>query len=190
MNFVAVDVETANCNRASICQIGMVSYVDGVEMERWCSLVNPECCFESMNIAVHGIRESDVVYSPCLPEIIDEVRRLMENRVVVCHSSFDRTAFAGAFKKYDLPDLDCTWLDSVRVARRAWTEYSGTGYGLRNLADKLGITFQHHDALEDARAAGEILIRAVQDTGIALDDWIQRVEKPVKWQKANGVMRR
>ena len=185
MNFVAVDVETANGSRTSICQIGVVSYSDGVEMERWCSLVNPECCFEPMNIAVHGSRERDVVYSPCLPDIADELCRLMANRIVVCHSSFDRTAFAGAFRRYDLPELNCIWLDTVRVARRAWIEFSGTGgYNLSNLADKLGITFQHHDALEDARAAGEILLRAVQDTGIALEDWLQRVEKPVKWQRA------
>ena len=43
-------------------------------------------------------------------------------------------------------------MDSAKVSRRWWTQYAKRGYGLKNIASDLGIEFNHHDALEDARA--------------------------------------
>jgi DNA polymerase III epsilon subunit-like protein len=46
MNFVAVDVETANSSLASICQIGAAFFIDGKLCETWETLVNPEEYFD------------------------------------------------------------------------------------------------------------------------------------------------
>jgi DNA polymerase-3 subunit epsilon len=43
----------------------------------------------------------------------------------------------------------------------------------------LGIDFKHHDALEDARAAGEVLCRASAHAGLTVDDWCARVQRPI-----------
>ena len=45
MDFVAIDVETANADLASICQIGIVAFENGSVKESWQSLVNPEDYF-------------------------------------------------------------------------------------------------------------------------------------------------
>ncbi len=64
--------------------------------------------------------------------------------------------------------------------RRAWPDkFASSGYGLRNVAEFLGIEFSHHDALEDARAAGEVLCRASAHTGLSLEDWLARVQRPI-----------
>ena len=49
----------------------------------------------------------------------------------------------------------------------------------RPVAEMLGIEFQHHDAEEDARAAGEILLRAIEQTGLSIQDWLRRIEQPI-----------
>ena len=47
------------------------------------------------------------------------------------HTSFDRVAFERAMMRYDLEQLQVTWLDSARIARRAWPEsYGSRGWGL------------------------------------------------------------
>lgn len=75
---------------------------------------------------------------------------------------------------------DCTWLDTARVARRAWCDHFGqSGYGLANVCDYLGYDFGHHDALEDAKAAGHILLSTVRETGIGVGDWFKRVDLPI-----------
>src|SRR5690606_26816153 len=53
-----------------------------------------------------------------------------------------------------------------------------------NVANELGISFRHHDALEDARAAGLVMVRAVQETGVALEDWFARCGQPVDGRKS------
>ena len=48
-NFTAIDVETANADMASICQIGVAKYVDGELTEEWSTLVDPEDYFDYVN---------------------------------------------------------------------------------------------------------------------------------------------
>ena len=57
--FCALDVETANTDRASICQIGISIWKDGAEIRKWSSYINPKASFDRVCINVHGIRESD-----------------------------------------------------------------------------------------------------------------------------------
>ena len=40
MEFVAIDVETANADMASICQIGIAKYSKGQLIDEWTSLIN------------------------------------------------------------------------------------------------------------------------------------------------------
>ena len=42
LTFNAIDVETANADRASICQIGIVYVRDGEIRDQWRTLANPE----------------------------------------------------------------------------------------------------------------------------------------------------
>ena len=57
-SFVAIDVETANADISSICQIGLVRVQDGIVRNGWTTLVDPECDFHPGNIAIHGITPS------------------------------------------------------------------------------------------------------------------------------------
>lgn len=179
MDFVAVDLETANCDMASICQIGVVRYKSGVITDEWSQLIDPEDWFDEVNISIHGITKKHVSGKPKLPEVATMIRQYLEGSISVCHTHFDRVSLGKAFDKYELPPLSTQWLDSARVARRAWTECASSGYGLANLSEMLGFEFEHHDALEDARAAGTILLAAINETGLDVSQWLNRVEKPI-----------
>ena len=180
LTFNSIDVETANADRASICQIGIVHVHDGEVRDRWKTLINPEDWFDPWNIGIHGIDEAAVSRSPTLPEVREELRRRLRDSVVVSHTAFDRVAFERAMTKYSLEQLQVTWLDSARVARRAWPDNYGIhGWSLKNIARDLGISFKHHDALEDARAAAEIVLRACNDAELDIEGWLKRVERPI-----------
>ena len=86
-----------------------------------------------------------------------------------------------AFARYGLRrPLGVRWLDSARIAQRAWPRrYALRGYGLSNLAGALGISFAHHDALEDAEAAAQVVLRACTETGLDVRDWLERVHRPI-----------
>ena len=60
MTFNAIDVETANHSRWSICQIGICSVINGEIGDQWETLVNPETDFIPFNVRIHGIQKADV----------------------------------------------------------------------------------------------------------------------------------
>jgi len=179
MEFVAIDVETANADMSSICQIGIACYNEGSLTEEWKSYIDPEDYFDEINISIHGIDESTVESSPKLSDVANQIYKYLDNHVCVCHTHFDRVAIRQAFDKYEIRHPNCTWLDSARVTRRAWEDLAWKGYGLYNVCKSLGYDFAHHDALEDAKAAGHILITAINRSGLDIDDWLKRVEQPI-----------
>lgn len=179
MNFVAIDVETANSDLSSICQIGIAKFSNGELIDEWSSLIDPEDYFSLMNVSIHGITEKDVKGSPKLPEVRSTLQAYMDSRVCVSHTHFDRVAISQAFSKYGMVPLGAIWLDSARVTRRTWKQFAWSGYGLSSVCEHIGYEFNHHDALEDAKAAGQVLLTAINETGISLDSWFERVNQPI-----------
>lgn len=186
MKFTAIDVETANADCSSICQIGAVCFCDGAVAKTWEQLINPQDYFDPWNVSIHGITEESVSHAPPFPDTFEELRALLTGQIVVCHTAFDRVSLARASAKYGLAAVDCTWLDSAKVVRRTWSEHAYRGYGLAKIAQTLGIQFRHHDALEDARAAGEVLLRAIAETGRNIEDWLVRVRQPISVDSIQG----
>ena len=175
LTFVAIDVETANRDRASICQIG-IAHVRMGNISRVLSiLVDPEEPFERLNTGIHGIDEVMVKDADTMSSVYPKIGRLVEGATLVSHTTFDQQALDKAASKYGLPLLQVKWLDSEQIARSAWPEkYGRGGRSLRKIATDLGIEFQHHDAGEDARVAAEILLHAYRHTGLDVDDWLER----------------
>ncbi|QHP74161.1 hypothetical protein EI171_12510 [Bradyrhizobium sp. LCT2] len=100
----------------------------------------------------------------------------LNGAVVVSHTLFDRAAMRQASARHRLTDVSCRWLDTTRVAQRAWAQFARAGYGLGDLTREFGITFSYHHAAEDARATGMILLKAMEETGLSIDDWITRCQ--------------
>jgi len=187
MEFVAIDVETANADMASICQIGIAQFKGGTLVEEWKTYVDPQDHFDGMNVSIHGIDEDAVAGSPTFAMLADTLISRLSGRIIVTHTAFDRVAVHQASTKHKTPPLSCTWLDTACVARRAWTEFSRRGYGLASICASIGYNFRHHDALEDAKAAGTILIAAMTHTGLDLDAWLTRVRQPIDREQSARV---
>lgn len=158
--FVALDVETANNDRGSICQIGVACVRPNNTIETWVTYLDPEVdrwVFTSL----HGISAKTVRGAPRFREVLPVLVDALRGYVIYQHSSFDRGAVAKACETENLSVPDWTWKDSVQVARQAWPELKGNGgHGLASLKGYLGLSFEHHDAGEDARAAAEVVLQA------------------------------
>lgn len=140
MDFVVIDVETANPDLASICQVGIAVFDNGKFRESWSSLVNPEDYFDSYNVAIHGIDENKVVNAPRWTEVHERLKCSYSNQIVASHTPFDRTAIQRACQRATTNPFECRWLDTARVVRRTWPAFSKSGYGLANVASHLGIS--------------------------------------------------
>lgn len=163
MDFVALDVETANARFSSICSIGAVRFEGGDAVDDFYQLVDPCADFSAINTSIHGIRASDVQGAPTFVEVLPSLAEFARDQVIVHHTHFDRTAVAQACEEHGLDGPGWDWLDSAKITRRAWPHLAQRGYGLANVCEMLGYEFDHHNALADARACGEVVLAASQE---------------------------
>jgi DNA polymerase III subunit epsilon len=158
MRFVAIDFETANNRADSACQLAAVVVQEGkIAGEHSWLIRPPRMYFSPRNISIHGIRPKDVESAPSMERVWDELQPLLDGEVVIAHNArFDIGVLVSSLQAFDVacPDLDFACTRSL--ARGAWP--GRTGYGLKPLGNWLGVSFKHHDALEDARCCAAIAL--------------------------------
>ncbi len=169
-DFVVVDVETSCSQVSSICQIGIVGFKDGRETFAYETLLDPCDRFSSFNTRIHGITADHVAGAPTFADAHAIIAGHLTGRITVAHSLFDKGALAAACLLHRRDPIAATWLDSVRVAKRAWPDLPS--HRLNVLTRFLGLPHKHHDALSDARAAGMVIVRAMEHTGMDLAGWL------------------
>lgn len=176
--FVALDVETACSDAASICQIGLACVQQDNQIQTFSMLVNPGTRFDAFNIQLHGIGPDHVADAPRFPDALTALLPLLTRHHLIQHSNFDKQAMNAAcgFCGINAPDL--RWNDSVQIARRAWPELKGNGgHGLANLKRTLHLQFHHHDAGEDARAAAMVVLHAELHLRLPFEELIKPVSR-------------
>lgn len=169
--FCALDVETANPDPASICQIGVATAKDGRIAEVWTRLIRPSSPFAPSHIRIHGITADLVACAPPFSKTYPDLeQRLLP--IVVTHTRFDIAAMLHACRSDRLSMFERTWLDSSLLPRLAWPHRFGNApRSLHWISTELGISFRAHDAGEDARAAAEITLRCVQAARVSIESW-------------------
>ena len=169
VDYYVVDVETANQERNSICQIGIAFFAGGKMVDGWESLVNPEGDFLEFNNGIHGIHPSMVANAPSWRDVSLKISSLLSGAAVASHTDFDRAALSGACARAGLPAVAYSkWIDTCWLSRCAWPNL--TNHKLPTLASTFGITYKAHDALEDARVAGEILALALTERKVTIKE--------------------
>lgn len=125
--FVALDVETACGDSASICQVGLacVDVRDGIHT--WSTLVDPLQPFAPFNTALHGIGADTVRGAPSFAQLWPLLLPLLARQPLVQHSRFDERAINAACRAHGLARPRLSWHDSVTIARAAWPELKGNG---------------------------------------------------------------
>lgn len=206
--FIAIDVETADDDRASIVQIGLAVYVDEFLVNVESHLTLPEYYADQLkdmqeypedfeesdwdfdNTYIHSITLTDVVDAPSLADTLRQILPRLEGEVLVQHNGFDKSAIEKACDEYGIVMPDVTWLDSATVVRRVWPERAKKGYGLADVSEMLGYEFDHHKAHEDAKAAGNIITTVIREKGHTLDGLIELVKPllavPIKHDSSEG----
>ncbi|WP_343061321.1 exonuclease domain-containing protein [Corynebacterium incognita] len=173
LNFVAVDVETANDNWGSVCQIGAVRFVAGIETEHRTWLCRPPAGLDSFaphNVSIHGITAADVASAPEFATAFAEFRDFVGADALVAHNAkFDASALRYAARAAGAEVPTWTFICTLALAREASRSgvLSTRNHRLPTVAQALGFSLDsHHDAGADARAAGIIAAQLARVHGV------------------------
>ncbi len=189
--FIALDVETACSDAASICQIGLACVAPDNRIQTFSMLVDPRSRFDRFNINLHGIGPEHVSGAPAFPDAFGFLLPLLSRHHLVQHSNFDKQAVNAACRSCGIETPVLRWSDSVTIARRAWPELKGNGgHGLAHLKKVLDLDFHHHDAGEDARAAAMVVLHAEDRLVLPFEELVLPVAKTPNSRFAKKVTRR
>lgn len=160
MKLIGLDFETANWTDGSICSVGLALVEDGnvVDTRSW--LVKPHASMNWMSwrcTAVHGLTSEDIQDAPEFLEIWPMMSAfILQGDCVVIHNApFDLRHLGAALMLYALPGIQFLYLCSLRVSRKVLPHLHC--HKLDAVAQHLGLTFKHHDALEDAITCAKII---------------------------------
>lgn len=154
---MAIDFETANEQRASVCAVGITEVRDAqiIRTSHW--LIQPPTGDYFTNTWVHGIRPQDIVGAPTWAQSLATIEQAAGPLPLVAHNSpFDKSVFTSSSEMIGARPVAHDWFDTVRLSRacldlpRHW---------LNNVADYLGFgDFNHHHAGADAEVCAKIAI--------------------------------
>ena len=156
-NFAAIDFETANNERTSVCSVGVVIVRNGEIVDSFYSLIQPEPNYYTYWCTqVHGLTREDTEEAPVFPEVWKQIEPKIAGLPLVAHNkAFDESCLKAVFRCYqmDYPDYEfhCTCIASRRKQpylpnHQLQTVAAACGYNLEH----------HHHVLADAEACAWI----------------------------------
>lgn len=157
-DFVAIDFETANSERSSVCSVGVVVVRGGKIVNTFYSLIKPEPnYYRYMCSIVHGLSKEDTDAAPIFPKVWEKIEKMIVGLPLVAHNKpFDESCLKAAFRVYQMDYPNYVFYDTLTTARR---KLCLDNYQLQTVAAVCGYNMKnHHHALCDAEACAMIAI--------------------------------
>lgn len=158
-DFAAIDFETANGNRTSVCSVGVVVVRDGKKVDQFYSLIHPEPDYYSWFCTqVNGLTQEDTEDAPIFPEVWAQIGPKIEGLPLVAHDkAFDENCLKAVFRMYGMDYPDYPFFCTLIRSRQVWP---GGHHNLDIIAEKCGFDLKnHHNALADAEACAAIALK-------------------------------
>ena len=160
--FAIVDLETTGTrpSRDKITEIAIILHDGTRELDRWSTLVNPECRINTAIEELTGINDELVAEAPKFYEVAKHIVEYTEGYAFVAHNvRFDYT-----FLREEFTRLGFTYtrrqLCTLQLARKSFP--GKPSYSLGRLCKSLKIEHaRHHRAMADAEATAILLERCL-----------------------------
>ena len=160
-DFAAIDFETANECRCSVCSVGVVIVRGGEVVDSFYSLIHPEPdYYQWFCQQVHGLGPEDTDDAPVFPAVWSRIAPLIEGLPLVAHNArFDEGCLRAVFRVYRMDYPDYVFHDTLAGSRRHFGCML-PNHQLQTVAAACGYDLTaHHHALADAQACAQIALK-------------------------------
>lgn len=165
--FAAIDFETANGKRSSVCSVG-IAIVEGDRIvNSMYSLIRPTPNFYTRwTTAVHGLTAEDTRDAPNFEEVWAHIAPKLVDLPLVAHNSpFDEGCLRAVHEVYDLAYPNYPFYCTCRLSRRLYPFLEN--HQLQTVAAYCGYDLKrHHHAMADAYACAHIAVTMMREKGV------------------------
>ncbi len=160
-DFAAIDFETANGKRSSVCSVGVVIVENGDITDRIYSLIRP--CpnyYTWFTTRIHGLTYADTADAPEFPDVWEKIQPKIKNLPLVAHNSpFDEGCLKAVHEYYELWYPKYEFFCTCRAARKVFGKEL-PDHKLHTVSARCGYVLEnHHHALADAEACAAIALQ-------------------------------
>lgn len=156
--FIVLDFETTGLNyqRDRIIEVAAIKYVDGIEINKMVTLVNPLMHISSDATQVNNITDDMLEDAPTERSVIPQLIEFLGNSLIVGHYvNFDLSFLEVAAQRYGF-NVKYNYIDTISVAKKLFKGLPN--YQLGTIANSLHIdTGTLHRAEADVRICAEII---------------------------------
>ena len=166
--FAAIDFETANGQRSSVCSVGIVLVENGEITDSIYSLIRPRPNFYTRwTTAIHGLSSADTLDADDFPVVWEVIAPQLEGMPLVAHNSpFDEGCLKAVHSLYGMSYPDYTFYCTCRLSRRQYP--SLVNHQLHTVSAHCGYNLaNHHHALADAEACAKIALKLMEEKGVS-----------------------
>ncbi len=161
--FVVFDIETTGFSSENdrIIEIGAVKIKNGIVVDSFNRLINPERGISYTITELTGINNDMVEDSPNIKTILPQFLEFVGDNIVVAHNAeFDCGFIKSNCRRLGL-QFNNGIIDTLPLARFLFPELKK--HKLNILCDHLNISLEnHHRAVDDAKATGDILLKCFE----------------------------
>ncbi len=158
-DFAAIDFETANGSRSSVCSVGIVIVRNGEIVDRYYSLIRPTPNYYSpFTTRIHGLTRRDTDPAPKFPAVWEQIKDRICGLPLVAHNRpFDESCLKAVFAEYGMEYPGYQFFCTLAASRRC---LKLPCHQLHVVAAACGYDLQaHHHALADAEACAAIALK-------------------------------
>ena len=158
-DFAAIDFETANNERSSVCSVREENIRNEKIVDKFYSLIKPEPEYYNYWCSqVHGLCADDTANAPIFPEVWAQIEPKIAGLPLVAHNkAFDESCLKAVFRVYQMDYPDYPFLCTCVASRKVWP---GGSHSLDVIAARCGYDLSnHHHALADAEACAAIALQ-------------------------------
>ena len=173
--FIAFDVETPNSANHRMSAIGIVVIESGKICSEFYSLVNPETHFDWFNVELTGITPEMAETAPTFPELWESLEPLLGSGILTAHNApFDMSVLGKCLRDYGIFwREEAEYVCTCQMGRRLLPGLPN--HRLNSISDYLGLELDHHHALSDSRACGQILLHYLR-SGADVSQFLRRYD--------------
>lgn len=166
-SFVVFDLETTGLNSSpssgnmdKIIEIGAFKIKDGVICESFSTFINPQRKLSEEIVKLTGISQSMVDGAPTEEQVMPDFYKFCDGSILVGHNI---AGFDFKFVEYYCAKsgymLERKLIDTIPLSQELLFL---SNYKLNTVADKFGISFNHHRAVDDALVTAKIFIELIK----------------------------
>lgn len=164
-NFTAIDIETTGVSVLfdHIIEISAIRFRGGKAVDKFDSLVNPECELDEFIVQLTGITDDMVATAPKIENVLSGFLEFIGNDVLVGHNiNFDINFIYDECENCGIDVICNNYIDTMRLSRRINKEYPN--HKLDTLIWMMGLPGRSlHRALGDCELTAACYLKMIDD---------------------------